>query len=149
MPTVEKVARTGAGLASELRVSVMRLRRRLATEVDPANDLSLPMMAVLGLLVRRGEMTVGELAAAERIQPPTMTRKVNHLEELGLLARRPHETDGRQVVVTVTDAGREVVLADRRRRDEWLARRLRDLTPDEVEVLRAAAPLLARLADAD
>ena len=149
MPTVEKVARTDAGLASELRMSVMRLRRRLANERDPANDLSIPVMAVLGALFRYGELTVGELAALERVQPPTMTRKVTFLEEGGFVSRRAHETDGRVVVVTLTDLGRDRVVADRRRRDEWLSRQLRDLTPAEREVLRAAAPILQRLSDRD
>src|SRR3954453_15126398 len=111
MPTVEKVARTDAGLASELRVSVMRLRRRLANERDPGNDLSIGAMAVLGSLFRYGDLTVGELAAQERVQPPTMTRKVNSLEEGGYVVRRGHETDGRVVVVTLTQRGRERVLA--------------------------------------
>src|SRR3954471_21882604 len=149
MPTVEKVARTDAGLASELRVSVMRLRRRLANERDPRNDLSLPVMAVLSALFRNGELTVGELAGIERVQPPTMTRKVNFLEEGGYVARRPHDTDGRVVVVTLTERGRETVLADRKRRDEWLSRQLRELTAEEREVLRAAAPILQRLSDCD
>jgi DNA-binding MarR family transcriptional regulator len=147
MPTVDKVARTDAGLASELRMSVMRLRRRLASERDPRNDLSIPMMAVLGGLFRYGELTVGELAARERVQPPTMTRKVNLLEEGGYVVRRPHETDGRVVVVGLTDRGRDIVLADRRRRDEWLSRQLRDLTPEQRDVLRAAAPILQQLAE--
>ena len=149
MPTVEKVARTDAGLASELRMSVMRLRRRLASERDPANDLSIPVMAVLGALFRYGELTVGELATLERVQPPTMTRKITFLEEGGYVSRRPHETDGRVVVVTLTDVGRDRVVADRRRRDEWLARQLRDLTAAEREVLRAAAPILQRLSERD
>jgi DNA-binding MarR family transcriptional regulator len=149
MPTVEKVARTDAGLASELRVSVMRLRRRLANERDPDNDLSIPVMAVLGALFRHGELTVGELAAIERVQPPTMTRKVTFLEEGGYVTRRAHETDGRVVVVTLTDRGRATLVADRKRRDEWLARQLRDLTPEERAVLRTAAPILQRLSEKD
>ena len=149
MPTVEKVSRTDAGLASELRMSVMRLRRRLANERDPANDLSIPVMAVLGALFRHGELTVGELASIERVQPPTMTRKVNFLEEGGCVLRRPHETDGRVVVVTLTEQGRARVVADRKRRDEWLSRQLRDLTAAERDVLRAAAPILQRLSERD
>ena len=149
MPTVQKVARTDAGLASELRMSVMRLRRRLANERDPDNQLSISVMAVLGALFRHGELTVGELAGFERVQPPTMTRKVTFLEEGGLVSRRPHESDGRVVVVTLTEQGRATVLADRKRRDEWLARQLRDLAPDERDVLRAAAPILQRLSDQD
>jgi len=149
MPTVEKVARTDAGLASELRLSVMRLRRRLANERHPDNELSLNQMAVLGALYRNGDLTVGELAAHERVQPPSMTRTVNCLEEGGYVARRPHETDGRQVLVALTGSGRETVLADRARRDAWLAMRLRDLTPEERAVLRQAAPLLERLAQCE
>src|SRR3954451_6123717 len=137
MPTVEKVARTDAGLASELRTSVMRLRRRLAGEGDPGNALSIATRAVLGSLFRHGEMTVGELAALERVQPPSMTRKIKLLEDGGYLSRHAHATDGRAVVVTLTDRGRERVLADRRRRDEWLARQLRDLTVEERDALRA------------
>jgi len=149
MPTVEKVARTDAGLASELRTSVMRLRRRLANERDPGNDLSIASMAVLGSLFRHGDLTVGELAALERVQPPSMTRKVNGLEDSGYVARRAHESDGRVVVVALTDRGRQRVLDDRRRRDEWLARQLRDLTPEERDVLRAAAPILKNLSERD
>ena len=144
-PTVEKAARTDAGLASQLRLSVMRLRRRLANERHPDNELSLNAMAVLGSLHRHGELTVGELAALERVQPPSMTRTVTCLEELGHVRRRRHDTDGRQVVVVLTDTGRETLLADRRRRDAWLARRLAELTPDERAVLREAAPILERL----
>jgi DNA-binding MarR family transcriptional regulator len=149
MPTVEKVSRTDTGLASELRMSVMRLRRRLAVERHPDNQLSLNAMAVLGGLYRHGDLSVGELAARERVQPPSMTRTVTQLETDGYVVRRPHETDGRQVVVVLTDLGRQTLLADRRRRDEWLARRLRDLTPDERAVLREAAPILERLANAE
>jgi DNA-binding MarR family transcriptional regulator len=149
MPTVEKVARTDAGLAAELRLGVMRLRRRLAGERHPDNELSLNQMGVLGVLARRGAMTVGELAAAEKVQPPSMTRTVNCLEESGDVRKRPHETDGRQVVVELSEQGKDRVLADRARRDAWLAQRLRELTPEERAVLRQAAPILDRLAQKD
>jgi DNA-binding MarR family transcriptional regulator len=149
MPTVDKVARTDTGLASELRQSVMRLRRRLANERDPANALSIGSMGVLAQLHRLGDRTVGELAAAERMQPPSMTRHINALEADGYVERRAHASDGRSVVVHLTHQGRDQLLRDRRRRDEWLARRLRDLRPEEREILRAAAPLLQRLAEED
>ncbi len=149
MPTVQQAARSDTGLASELRVSVMRLRRRLAVERHPDNELSLGSMAVLGALHRRGELTLGELAAHERVQPPSMTRTVNCLEDGGYVARRPHETDGRQVVVGLTERGRATLLADRARRDAWLAQRLRELTPDERAVLRKAAPLLDLISQKD
>lgn len=146
MPTVQKVARTDAGLASELRLSVMRLRRRLASERHPDNVLSMNAMAVLGALYRNGELTVGDLAKIEMVQPPSMTRTVNCLVDGGFALRRPHDTDGRQVLVELTEKGRTTLLADRARRDEWLTQRLRDLTPDERAVLRSAAPILERLA---
>ena len=149
MPTTEKVARTTAGLASELRLSVMRLRRRLALERHPGNELSLGAMAVLGLLLRHDARTVGELARAERVQPPSMTRTVNCLEQDGYVVRHPHPTDGRQVLVSLSERGRDTVLADRRRRDAWLAQQLLALTAEERETLRGAAPLLHRLAQAD
>ena len=149
MPLVDAPPRSDAALASELRAAVMRLRRRLAAERDPANELSLGQMTVLALLLRLGDQSVGELARAERVQPPSMTRTVNCLEQGGYVVRRAHESDGRQVVVSVTEAGRTAVLADRRRRDVWLAQRLRRLGPDERAALRAAAPVLAALAQAD
>ncbi|MGC4110660.1 MAG: MarR family transcriptional regulator [Nocardioides sp.] len=142
-------ARSDAGLASELRLSVMRLRRRLSNERHPDNPLSMGAMAVLGCLHRNGDVSVGELAAHERVQPPSMTRTVNALEEGGYVVRRAHETDGRQVVVVLTEQGRATLMADRARRDAWLARRLRELTPEERATLRQAAPILERLATSD
>ncbi len=145
-PSVESAARTDTGLASELRFSVMRFSRRLRNEREPDNRLSVAALSALGILFREGECTVGTLAAHERVQPPSMTRTVNCLVDEGYATRRPGDTDGRQVLVALTDHGREILLADRRRRDAWLAQRLRELTPAERAVLREAAPLIQRLA---
>jgi DNA-binding MarR family transcriptional regulator len=145
----QTLRRTDAALASELRIAVMRLRRRLAAERAPENDLSLAAMAVLGLLFRADGQSVGDLARAERVQPPSMTRTVTALEAEGLVRRCPHATDGRQVLVELTAAGRARVLADRRERDAWLTRRLGELTPDERRLLAAVTPVLDRLAQAD
>ncbi|WP_344304364.1 MarR family winged helix-turn-helix transcriptional regulator [Nocardioides bigeumensis] len=149
MPTSEKVARTNAGVASELRIGVMRLRRRLALERHPDNELSLGAMAVLGALAVRDGQTVGELARGERVQPPSMTRTVNCLEDDGYVERGTSDADGRLVVVRITERGRDTVLADRRRRDAWLTQRLAELDPDDRDVLRRAAPILDRLAGTD
>ena len=149
MPTVERVARTDSGLASELRISVMRLRRRLVAERHPDNELSMSQMAVLAALFRNGEQTVGDLAAGEHVQPPSMTRAVNHLEQAGYVARRAHDSDGRQVLVSLSELGRQTVLADRARRDAWLNRRLTELTPQQRAVLRQAAPILDSLSRKD
>jgi DNA-binding MarR family transcriptional regulator len=148
-PTVQAAARTDAGLASELRFSVARLTRRLRSERDPSNPLSVAALSALGVLFREGELTIGALAAHERVQPPSMTRTVNCLVEEGYVARRANDADGRQVLIDLTDQGREILLADRRRRDVWLARRLRELTPEERDLLRQAAPILQRLATTD
>lgn len=145
-PSVESIARTDAGLASQLRVSVMRLARRLRHERDTDFPLGLGAISVLGVLLRHGESTVGQLAAQERVQPPSMTRTVNALVDQGYAVRRPSETDGRSTLVDISDKGREMLLADRRRRDAWLAQRLTDLTPEERDLLRQVAPLIERLA---
>lgn len=145
--TTQQHTTTDAGLASELRLAVMRLRRRLATERHPDNDLSLGAMAVLAALCRRGEMTLGALADFERVQPPSMTRTVNCLEKGGYVARRPSDTDRRQVLIAITDLGRVTVTADRERRDAWLAKRLGGLSADERAVLRAAVPIFERIAN--
>lgn len=145
-PTVQEASRTDSGLASELRLSVMRFSRRLRNERQPDNPLSVGALSALGILFREGECSIGALAAHERVQPPSMTRTVNCLVDQGYAARRAHPTDGRQVLVDLTDMGREILLADRRRRDAWLAQRLRELTPDERALLREAAPLIQRLA---
>jgi len=145
-PTIEQIARTEAGLAAALRVSVARLTRRLRSERDPDNELSLGQVSVLGALLRNGECSIGGLAAHERVQPPSMTRTVNCLEEEGYVVRRRHETDGRQVMIALADKGTQTLNADRRRRDAWLARQLRELTAEERSVLRQAAPLIERLA---
>jgi DNA-binding MarR family transcriptional regulator len=147
MPSAERVARTDSGLASALRISVARLSRRLRSERDPENEL-LPVgqLSVLGSLFRHGECTIGELAALERVQPPSMTRTVTGLEGGGYVVRRRGETDGRKVVVALSPKGVETLAADRRRRDAWLAQRLRELSVEERTVLRQAAPIIERLA---
>jgi DNA-binding MarR family transcriptional regulator len=148
-PTIQQVARTDSGLASALRISVLRLSRRLRSERDPHNEaLPVGQLSVLGALFRNGSCSVGELAASERVQPPSMTRTVNCLEEGGYVVRRKHETDGRQVVVALSEKGEQILAADRKRRDVWLAQRLKELTPEERNLLRKAAPIIERLAHA-
>jgi DNA-binding MarR family transcriptional regulator len=124
----------------------MRLRRRLNIQRAADHLLSANQLGAMGTLKRLGPMTVGELAAQERVRPPSMTRTVTSMEELGLVAREPHPTDGRQVLVRLADEGKRIMLEDRKRRDAWLARELHQLTPEEKEILRRAAPILERLA---
>jgi DNA-binding MarR family transcriptional regulator len=133
------------GLSSALRVSVMRLARRIRLERS-SEDLSLNQLSVLGTLLRSGELTLGELASIERVKPPSITRTVNCLVDVGLIVRRPHATDGRQVMVDLTDQAREVLAEDRRRRDLWLAQRLDELSAADRLLLLRVAPLLDLLA---
>jgi DNA-binding MarR family transcriptional regulator len=133
-------------LASELRTTVMRLARRLRNQRTD-DTLSLSQLAALGTLARHGALTPGELAAHERVQPPSMTRLIAKLEEAGLVTRADHPTDRRQVLVEISPVGLAILKADRQRRDAWLAQRMRDLPPEDLEVLHRAAEVLTRLAD--
>jgi DNA-binding MarR family transcriptional regulator len=132
-------------LPSNLRVSVMRLARRIRLERS-TEDLSLNQLAVLGTLRRSGELTLGELAAVERVKPPSITRAVNSLVEAGLVVRRPNETDGRLVMVDLTPRARELLDEESRRRDLWLAQRLDELATADRQLLKRVAPLLDVLA---
>jgi DNA-binding MarR family transcriptional regulator len=140
--------RSDSGLATALRISVTRLARRLRTErtapgLEP--ELSDTQLAALAALEHHGSMTQGELAGHEKVQPPSMTRVIATLENRGLVSRAPHPTDRRQVVLTITDHGRELVRQSRRLREAWLARRLAELSPEERAALRASAPVLEKL----
>ena len=141
--------RTDAGLATALRISVSRLARRLRAQRTTSGMteavLSETQLAALSALEKHQAMTPGELAEHEKVQPPSMTRVIAVLEQRSLVMRAPHATDKRQVVLTVTDQGRNLVHQSRRVREAWLAKRLRELTPDEQAKLRAAAPILEKL----
>src|SRR6201996_7483096 len=138
-----------AGLAIAMRISVSRLARRLRVErlglggTEPV--LSDIQLAALAALERHGSMSPGELAEHEKVQPPSMTRVISVLEERGLVRREPHATDRGQVVLTVTADGKELVQRVRRRREAWLAQRLQELSAEEREILRAAAPILEKI----
>ena len=135
-------------LASALRLSVVRLNRRLrAQRAD--TSVTLTQLAALSTLKQRGALTPGELAAHEKVQPPSMTRVLAALEERGLVLRRPHPTDGRQALVELTGAGRDLLGREVRMREAWLARRLAELSDDEREVLRSASAVIDKLVAAE
>jgi DNA-binding MarR family transcriptional regulator len=140
-------AKNDLALSSALRISVMRLSRRLRAERSDT-PLTLNQLSALATLDRHGALSLGELAAHERVQPPSMTRTVDCLQELDLITRTPHPTDRRQVVIAISATGIGLLSEDRRRRDAWLACRLRELSPAERDVLRDAAPILERWAQA-
>ena len=143
MPTMTRTAAS----ASELRISVTRLARRLRQQRADLG-LGLTQIATLATLDRHGPMTPSALADHERIQPPSMTRILAKLEAAGYVVRTAHPSDGRQHIVAITDTAQQLLREDRRRKDAWLAQRMHELTPEERAVLAQAAPILERLAQA-
>lgn len=153
---VPKTAAPPVGvLASALRIAVVRLNRRLRYRTDTTDPVAaaiiaaVPMnqRAALSTLDRHGPMTPGALAAHEQVQPPSMTRVLVGLEERGLVTRRPHPTDGRQVIVAVTDAGEELLEREVRAREAWLCQRIKELPREDRETLAGAVEVINRLVD--
>ena len=143
--TPHPLSRTDLALASELRLAVMRLGRRLRSQ-RADRSLSLSQLAVLGTLERHGPLTPRELAAHEKVSPPSMTKLLAALHERGFIVRTDHPTDGRQHLVAPTQQAVRMIREDRRRRDAFLAQRLTELSSDQRAVLRHAASILERLA---
>jgi DNA-binding MarR family transcriptional regulator len=133
--------------AATVRAGVQRLSRRLQAERSP-HGLSLTKISMLGHLARRGELTPGELAAADRLRPQSVTRVLAELESTGLVGRTLDVADRRQRRLFLTAAGRAALAADMRQRDEWLAQAMAEaLTPTERDLLALAAGLLHRLSE--
>jgi DNA-binding MarR family transcriptional regulator len=134
-------------LAVRLRHAVTRTARRLRQEAG--TGLSPALTAALATVERLGPLTPSELAAAERVQRPTVTRIVARLAEQGYVSRADDPADGRACLVSVTDEGRALLTEIRGRKDAYLARKLDDLDPSELEALARAAGVLERLLEED
>jgi DNA-binding MarR family transcriptional regulator len=134
--------------AARVRRGIMRLNRRLRQERGDGS-LSSNQLGVLGHLHRNGAATPGEIAAAARPRPQSLTRVFAELEAEGLVVRRPDTVDRRQSVLRLTEAGRRALERDMAERDAWLARALASLGETERGVLTLAAALMERLADAE
>ncbi len=133
-------------VAAALQMSIGLLRRRLR-QVRPEGELTLPEVAALARLDRSGPATASALARLEQISPQSMGATLAGLEARGLVARSPDPDDGRRIVLSVTGAGQQVLRDKRSARTEQLAQALSaGFTPAELAQLRAAAPLLERLA---
>ena len=135
MPTIHS-------LANDLRIACQQVSRRV--RFDAGGDLAPHQVSVLAKL-KAGPRTPGELADAERIAPPSMTKTVNCLVERGLVTRIDHPTDGRSKLVVLTDDGRAQLERTARARDDWMENKLRGFTKEELDVLREATELLARV----
>jgi DNA-binding MarR family transcriptional regulator len=134
-----------AELAGELRLAVHRLTRRLRQE-NPPDDLTLSQISALAVVFREGSLTAGDLAAAEQVRPPSMTRMIAALETSGMVQRTTNPTDARQVMVSITDRGRATMETYIQLREQWLTEQLADLSDDELATLQRACDLLVRLA---
>jgi DNA-binding MarR family transcriptional regulator len=133
-------------VADTLRLSVGLLRRRLR-QAQVEGELTLPETAALARLDRGGPTTPGDLAKEEQISPQSMGATLAGLELRGLIERRPDPSDGRRALMSPTGAGLEALRNRRNARTEQLARALSaGFTRDELELLRAVAPLIERLA---
>ena len=134
-----------AELAARLRLAVTRLARRLRQEAEAGITPS--MLSALSSAERQGPVTMGDLCAAEQVQPPTMTRIVAALVAAGLVVREADAADGRVTWVKVTPEGRRLLERSRKRKEAFLARALRDLDPRDVTTLEAAAGVLERFTE--
>ncbi|MPY77198.1 MAG: MarR family transcriptional regulator [Actinophytocola sp.] len=132
-------------LASQLRLAVVRLNRRLRAQ-HPQTSVSLTQLSAMSTLHKCGALTPGQLAAKEGVQPPSMTRVIAALERLGYVERHAHPTDGRQAIVELSESGREYVEATISAREAWLDERLAKLSSDERAILSQAAEIIERMA---
>ena len=136
-------------MATGLRRGASRLARRLRMERSEPGVPALEL-GVLGHLSRRGPMTAGEIAAAEHVQPQTLTRALAALEAAGQVDRTVDEADRRRSLLSITAAGRRLLGHDMRQRDRWLRRAMAaELTDTECRLLALAGDLMERLAEAD
>jgi DNA-binding MarR family transcriptional regulator len=134
-------------LASELRVLIGKLKRRLREEAH-SGDLTWSQTAVLSLLEREGPATVTTLAKAEGVRPQSMGATVSVLEAAGLVSGAPDPGDGRQTMLSLTPACREMIKLSRAAREDWLFRAIRTkLAARELEELATGVELLKRLVD--
>ncbi len=94
-------------------------------------------------------MTPGALAAREKVQPPSMTRVIASLNDLGLVERTPHPTDGRQIIVDLSEPGRDLLRDEAQAREAWLTERLKQLDQNSLDTLRDAVVILTALVTDD
>jgi DNA-binding MarR family transcriptional regulator len=136
-----------AALASQVRLGVTRLARKLRREGDPG--VTPTLLAALSTIERHGPMTAGSLASHEQVEKPTVTRLLAALDERELIDRTPDPLDRRVAWLQVSPSGRKLLQRTRRRKDEYLAKRIRDLSPEDQATLEVAAEILDRLTEGD
>ncbi len=130
-------------LSEDLRLACMRISRRVRFE---SGDAIAPHQFSVIARLEGGPLTPRALADIEKVSAPSMTRTVGCLVDDGYATREPHPEDGRQVLVTITDAGREILSSTRRRRDMWMVERVAELTDAERATLAEATAILTKIA---
>ena len=146
MTTLCPVKDMDSRLANDLSLAVMRLARQLRFR-RPESPVSLSQLSALSTLAKEGAMTPGALATRERVRPPSMTRVIASLAELGFVARNAHPADGRQVLVSVSASGAELIEAERKASQDWLKARLSQFNAEQRNALLVAADLMSSLVD--
>ena len=136
--------------AAQLRMGIVRTARRLRQEAAAeASGLTPTSTAALATIERHGPLTPSELAELEQVKRPTVTRTLGCLDREGLIERTPDPADGRSTLISVNAAGRERLRRLRGRKNAYLARRMKDLTDEEVETLERAAEILERMREGE
>lgn len=136
--------------AAHLRIAIVRTARRLRQEAAAeTSGLTPTSVAALATIERHGPMTPSEIAAIERVKRPTITRTLGCLEREGLIDRTQDPKDKRSALVSVNGAGRERLRRLRGRKNAYLARRMKDLSVEDVETLERAAEILERMREGD
>ncbi len=150
MRTPSRTSSTDAGalsaetnLAAQLRMSVARLHRRLRQSADPG--LTISQLSALASIERAGPITLGDLARAEQVQPPTMTALAGKLEAAGLVERSIDVTDRRVHRVTVSAEGTRLLARHRKQKNAYLERRLATLSESDRATLRRASEIMEEL----
>jgi DNA-binding MarR family transcriptional regulator len=143
-PNAPDISLTDA--AAQLRLGIVRTARRLRQEAAAeATGLTPTSTSALATIERFGPLTPSELAKLERVRRPTVTRTLGCLEREGLIERTPDPADGRSALVSVNADGRERLRRLRRRKNAYLARRMRDMPATDVRTLERAAEILERM----
>ena len=146
MTTTRQEQEIDIQLVARLRLAVGRLARRLRQQAEA--DISPSGLSALAI-IERGPLTLGELAARERVRPPSMTRIVAKLEETGLVTRTPDDQDGRVYRVALTHEGKQTIQRIRTRKNAYLAKKLRSLSRADIEALERAVETFERILEED
>lgn len=139
-----EISQSSQKVAEQLHSAAIHLLRILRKE-DESGGLNAPRLSALSVIVFGGSVTLRDLAAAEQVRPPTMTRIVNALEQQRLVTRRKNEEDGRSVYISATTAGKRLLLEGRNRRIRSLVHQIDALTRTEKSVLEEAIGVLRKV----